>query len=160
MYRLVSSPYADCFYELEDAGALNPSNDAALHLVFLPRINDSLDKFKLGWNNHKISTENNLSPLQLYTAYAQGSNLFEDDDVDQEMYGRDLVQEDDDGDDENELDTNEVTVPCTSIPLSPASVEQLSHTINPVADCNDFGKQFYFDTVELLYSLMLNDQLI
>lgn len=74
MYRLVSSSYAECFSELEDMGALNPTNEAdtfALHYVFLPRINASLHKFQLGWNNHQLSTENNLSPLQLYTAYAR-----------------------------------------------------------------------------------------
>lgn len=161
VYRLVSSSYAHCFHQLEDMGALNPSNEAdmfALHFVFLPRINNSLDTFKLGWNNHQLSTENNLSPLQLYTAYAQGSHLFDDHSVDGEMYGRE--DNEDERDDENELDINEVVVPNTHIPLSTSSIERLSNSINPLSACNDFGKQFYLDTVNLLYTLMLNDGLI
>lgn len=71
------------------------------------------------------------------------------------MYGRDLTFEDDD-----EVDEGQIIVPQTCIPLSSDSIEQLSLTINPLADCDDFGKQFYLDTVELLYTLMLNDELI
>ena len=86
VYRSVSSSYV-CEY----AGALNPQNDAdlfALHYVFLPRINSSLAKFSSAWNNHPLSTENNLTSLQIYTAYSQGSQLF-DEVIDPELYGYD-----------------------------------------------------------------------
>ena len=39
-----------------------------LHYVFLPRINHSLSVFKDAWNCHPLSTERNLSPLQLWMA--------------------------------------------------------------------------------------------
>ena len=80
----------------------------------------SLHKFQFGWNNHQLSTENNLSPLQLYyTAYAQGSHLFEDE-IHQEMYGRDLTLEEDDDDDE--VDKGQIIVPQT---CSLGSIEQV-----------------------------------
>ena len=80
VYTSVSSSYVQLFQQLEQAGVLNPENEAdlfALHHVFVPRINSSLNKFSSAWNNHRLSTENNLTPLQLYTAYAQGSELFD-----------------------------------------------------------------------------------
>ena len=70
------------FYHLEEHGGdLNPTNDADLfvfHYVFLPRINSSLATFASAWNNHLLSTENNLTPLQIYTAYSKGSELFDE----------------------------------------------------------------------------------
>ena len=124
VYRSVSSSYAALFYDLECAGALNVDNDAdffALHYVFLPRINSSLPKFTSAWNNHPLSTENNLTPLQIYTAYSQGSELF-DKYIDPNVYGRDLdaTYTNNDGDEDS------VVVPDTDIPLRQSSMDQLS----------------------------------
>ena len=61
-------------------GAINPQNKAdlfCLHYIFVPRINASLKDFQSAWNSHPLSTENNKSPLQLYTAYSLGSALFD-----------------------------------------------------------------------------------
>ena len=38
-----------------------------LKYVFLPRINASLEKFMLAWNSHPVSSEGNLTPMQLWT---------------------------------------------------------------------------------------------
>ena len=38
--------------------------------VFRPRISDDLNKWRLGWNNHGIRTENYQSPLQLFISGA------------------------------------------------------------------------------------------
>lgn len=49
MYSSVSSSYVALFTELEELGALNPANDSdmyALHFVFIPRINASLQGFR------------------------------------------------------------------------------------------------------------------
>lgn len=61
--------YYHLFYALENDGLLNPNSEIdlfCLHYVYLPRISDSLCKFMEGWNAHPISTENNLSPNQLW----------------------------------------------------------------------------------------------
>lgn len=89
VYRSVLSSYAEVFTELECDGALHPDNESdmyALHYVFLSQINASLAAFHIAWNNHSLSTETNMSPLQLYTAYSQGSSLF-DEDIDPLTYG-------------------------------------------------------------------------
>lgn len=44
----------------------NPVHLWSLHLVFLPRLNAALRSFVETWNNHKLSTQQNRSPYQLY----------------------------------------------------------------------------------------------
>ena len=54
---------------MEDSGLLDIDNEVhmyTLHYIFIPRINNSLDKFSNSRNNHGISTESNMSPLQLW----------------------------------------------------------------------------------------------
>ena len=179
VYQSVSSSYASVFYELERDGALNVDNDAdlfSLHYVFVPRINESLSAFQAAWNNHSVSTENNLSPLQLYTAYSQGSQLFEEtinpgheyDSMDNDVDGGENDDGDDsDGDDvgDDEFDgiddnDNTIIVPQVRIPLSTNSLEQLATSSNPLQNVEDFGKQLYLDTVHKLFTLMTNDGLI
>ena len=61
--------YHNLFHTLENEGFLDMDDEIhlfCLHYVFLKRINRSLQVFKEGWNNHPLSSENNLSPLQLW----------------------------------------------------------------------------------------------
>ena len=56
-------------YELEHQGLLDPSSDTdlfCLHYVYVPRINQLLQEFVSAHNHHSVSTENNLTPLQLF----------------------------------------------------------------------------------------------
>ena len=39
----------------------------ALHYVFIPRINRSLEQFHLMWNNHGLRTEHGQTPNQILT---------------------------------------------------------------------------------------------
>ena len=159
VYRLVSSSYVDVFTELESAGILNVDNDAdmyALHHVYVPRINASLDAFRSSWNNHSLSTETNMSPLQLYTAYSQGSSLF-DETVDPLTYRIDSSESQYSSDAE---DAERVIVPQIEIPLSPYSLQQLHEEIDELQQCDDFGKQIYINTLHALYHLMISDDLI
>ena len=90
-----------------------------------------------------------MTPLQIYTAYYQGSQLF-DEVIDPTLYGYDP-------DEPHSTDEEQsVIVPPTNIPLSQSSVDQLNVAINPMQDCNDFGKQLYLDTVQQLFTLMSN----
>ena len=57
------------FYNLKQQGMLDPSNDTdlyCLHYVYTPRLNRTLLEFIAAHNNHKVSTEENLSPLQMF----------------------------------------------------------------------------------------------
>ena len=54
---------------MEDQTILNVDNDMhvfCLYYVFLPRINQALNQFQAAWNQHPLSSCNNLSPVQLW----------------------------------------------------------------------------------------------
>ena len=56
---------------MEDQAILNVDNDIhvfCLHYVFLTRINEALNQFQAAWNQHPLSSCNNLSPVQLWIA--------------------------------------------------------------------------------------------
>lgn len=85
--RLWRDLYTGCtyvFYQLfchmEECSLLDPSNEVhifALHFVYLPRINRHLRIFSSGHNNGPISTERNMTPVQLWVnglMQIQGSN--------------------------------------------------------------------------------------
>lgn len=58
------------FYAMEDEGLLDPVDEVdlfALHFVFLPRINQQLESFRAAYCRHKLRTEHNRTPLQLWT---------------------------------------------------------------------------------------------
>lgn len=60
--------YGYIFYAYERRGLLDIENAihlAALHFVYIPRINAVLSALKRCHNHHPIRTEHNLSPLQL-----------------------------------------------------------------------------------------------
>src|SRR5437763_5956082 len=61
--------YTTIFLYLEEMHGLDITNNVylfCLHYVFLPRINQDLLQWKASWNNHKIRTENQQTPMQLY----------------------------------------------------------------------------------------------
>ena len=69
VYRCVVGVYHQLFYFLEESGRLNPLSEIdlyCLHLVYLPKINEALATFVDGWNRHSLSSEHNLTPLQLF----------------------------------------------------------------------------------------------
>ena len=57
------------FRNLEEVGVLNVDDSTdlfALHFVYIPLINQSLGCFVDGWCHHRIRTESNKTPLQLW----------------------------------------------------------------------------------------------
>ncbi|KAF3837182.1 hypothetical protein F7725_004646 [Dissostichus mawsoni] len=60
------------FFNLEREGLLNPDCEVhlyALHWCFVPHIQKHLQFFQRGWNCHRLRTEGNRSPLQLWTRH-------------------------------------------------------------------------------------------
>ena len=60
---------AHTFQDMEIMGILDPLDDHHLfciHHVFIPRINRSLEEFVLQMNNRPVSTEHNMSPMQMW----------------------------------------------------------------------------------------------
>ncbi|CAB1328728.1 unnamed protein product, partial [Coregonus sp. 'balchen'] len=78
MWRDVYEHALDLFYQiftsLEDQETLNPDNEVhlfALHRIFLPLVQQSLDSFRDAWNFHGLRTERNQSPQQLWRSYRE-----------------------------------------------------------------------------------------
>jgi len=58
-----------CSRELEAEQNLSADSEVdlfALHYVFMPLLRQEVEKFVESWNNHKLRTEHNLTPLQLF----------------------------------------------------------------------------------------------
>ena len=69
VYYACTFKYYWLFRYMEDIHILDSSNDIhlfCLHMVYIPLINHHLTEFVQGWNNHKLSTERNKTPLQLW----------------------------------------------------------------------------------------------
>eukprot|EP01036_Dinobryon_divergens_P036548 gene36548-47615_t len=67
--------YIDLFYSFENDGMdlSNLLDIYTLQYLFLPRINEDLQQFMSMWNNHKLSSENSRTPLQLLLHYHANS---------------------------------------------------------------------------------------
>ncbi len=69
VYSSCTHLFHDLFCYLEEEYLLNPENEIhvfALHYVYWTRINQALQQFSDAWNNHSLSSEHNLSPIQLW----------------------------------------------------------------------------------------------
>ena len=65
---IVCCRFINIFSYLESL-VLDPTDEIhlfALHFVFMPLINEALDELCASWNCHSLSTENNLTPRQLW----------------------------------------------------------------------------------------------
>ena len=130
----------------------------ALQYVYLPRINQSLQVFREGWNYHRIRTEHNLSPHQLFVQGAlqlQRSQLHALDFFDHvdAMYGIEL--------EESEInipsdDEYTVYIPPNSFQLTEEVLLQLQATVNPLAESHNFAIELY---LEVLHFISIHVQL-
>lgn len=69
VYSQVISSFYEEFYRLEDERILDPNNNThrfILQNLYLPEINAKLQIFLNAWNNHRIRTEHNKTPSQLW----------------------------------------------------------------------------------------------
>ena len=61
--------FYNVFYDMENQYLLNIDDHVhlfCLHYIYLPRINRALQEFTEAWNNHPLSSCNNMSPVQLW----------------------------------------------------------------------------------------------
>ena len=82
VHRCVVSIFSEIFYSLESEGLLDPLNETdlyCLNFIFLPRLHKCLAELCEGWNQHKLSSEGNLSLSQLFFEgkdYTRGFKIF------------------------------------------------------------------------------------
>ncbi|XP_048576635.1 uncharacterized protein LOC125559006 [Nematostella vectensis] len=149
MRDMVTEYFRKLFFFLEDEDILCPDNDIdlfALHYIFLPRINFNLEKFKNSWNNHKLSTENQKTPNQLYllgmlrlfgSDYIAVKDFFEDNTIDEDTYG---IYEPDPGVAEEMQDDEieRVVVPAVSLQVGEACWNELQ-SVDPLQQDHNHG---------------------
>jgi len=145
---------------MEENFLLDPVNEVhlyALHFVYLPRINRSIEEFILQWNNHPVRTENSLSPLQMWMQgvynYAHSSQpavqMLLGPRIDPESYG---VSDDDP---DPELQTNNhVEVPRSSIELSDSDKAVLEFAIDPLTDDGNHEIDMFLMAVHMITHFM------
>ena len=149
--------YSTVFNFLEEIGSLNLDNNVyifCLHYVFLPRINQNLTKWKLAWNKHKISTESNLTPEQLYIKgmIACGFCGMEDSNINLDEYGIDF-----DGPRPTENNDNTVIVDELRNILTQQQMILLQSRVNPLEnDDEGYGINIYNKTVQVVADILRN----
>ena len=135
-YRCVLSTFHQLFHSLEDDHVLDPTSESDLfylHSVYLPKINNALKSFAEGWNNHGITTENNKTPMQLYTCGV----LFGSTDI---SLPNDVSLDDESYD----LDAPSVVLPETVNPLGAHHTAGLDTLLNHTRD-SDSSADFNID---------------
>jgi len=135
--------YYNLFYDMEDYGYLDPSSELdifCLQYIFIPRINYHLDIWREGWIHHKLSTERNQTPMQLFIS---GSiNMINDGDFegDVDEYGIDW-----NGPLPDNVDEGTIEVPESDLSLTEDLLQQLQLSVNPLQECDDFGLNLYLN---------------
>ncbi len=67
--RVIASRFLNIFLYLEHVQILDVDDEIdllALHLTYMPIINEAINQFVSEWNNHPLSTQSNYSPRQLW----------------------------------------------------------------------------------------------
>ena len=155
LHQGVTLLYYRLFYYLEECGILDPINERqvyALHYIYVPRINRSIEEFRQSWNHHRIRTAQHKTPYQLFTAgcmILQQSQLTAFDffsDVDA-SYGVD--PEGPEPDDED----GTVIVPRLNFQLQPEDYQQLTIMINPLSHSANYGIDLYEQVIQFINTL-------
>lgn len=156
LHQSVTKMYYRLFYFLENQLLLDPLNELhlfALHYVYVPRINRSIEMFQEAWNHHSLRTERNSSPHQLYTAgilrlqqaNLQARDFFDDVDGDYGIEENFAVSQN--------AGTG-VNVPESRLHVGVEAHELLQSQINPLTESENFGIELYESAVQLLQTIL------
>ena len=145
------SKYYCAFWYMEDNGYLDISNEIhlyALHLVFVPRINKTLELFCAGWDNHQIRTARNLTPNRMWVTGQISYHPDNDLSIVPDDYGIDfegpVVIE----------DGNVINVPEIPSLLSNEQVEDISKDVDILGDSESFGIDKYVTVLERIENII------
>lgn len=145
--RCVSSSFIGIFNALEAENMLDPLNEVdifCLHFIFLPRINKHLADFEGSWNHHPLSTEGNMSPLQLFveglSQIESVTHLSTQTAPPSASSGSSLPPQEPDS---VQVPSNKF-IPCAQL------CAELNLSMDPMAKCTDFGKEFYCKAVQIV----------
>lgn len=151
--RVVSFHYVNLFNFMEEHGVLDSLNELhlfCLHFIYLPRIQRAVREFRDQWNNHGLSTERGLTPLQLWqrgivnNAGSHNPSLNGICDVDSELIIDDSMPV-------AQLQTNNnVVVPSVISNINDTTMAYLHQTFDPFADDENHGIDLFSSLVSFL----------
>lgn len=152
--RVVVRPYSNLFYYMENCGILNPLDDThlfALHFTYLPRINKSLNEFRLQYIHHPMRTANNRSPFQQgvleFSSHTGSRSILQDEVPAPEMFG---IDEEAPWPDLQVDDEDTITVVSPRNPLQPQQFEMLGDSIDPNYDDQQHGVTVYENVLQFV----------
>jgi len=158
--------YYETFHHMEVHGVLDPEDDVdvwILHYVYQPRFNRALVEFQLTWNNHKVRTEGNQTPRQLFTgglqtAIRNGSlNMEEDSEQIQSRLNELTDQLGGVRVGAYGIDTdNHVEITSPDQPLTDAEFVHLQSLVDPLEQSPDHGVSTYLRARHIVYGLLHN----
>ncbi|XP_062844579.1 uncharacterized protein LOC134325053 [Trichomycterus rosablanca] len=147
LWVAVTSIYHDVLHYLEEEGFLSIAS--VVHLfcckyVFLPRLQDDLDTFCNGWDNHPIRTESQMTPNQLWVLGRTHHPVPRPDiteainipNIDWENSGLPCD------------DHSSIIVPDTECSLTDGQMTALRDAVNQRAESQSFGCDIYIAAVQ------------
>lgn len=119
-------------------------------------INRALESFKRSWNNHKLSSEGNFTPQQLYirgmferfgTDDPAVQDVIDTQPIAETQYGVDL-----DGPSPENRSNNNVQVTEVTCPISDAQRTQLGELIRSLQPCPNHGISLYLAAKDFVHN--------
>ena len=140
--RVSSAYYKDLFQFMEESEILDAQDELdlyALHYVYLPAIQSSLNEFVNQWNHHRLRTMHSTSPLALWYSGIIEIGVTDVNIGDTTLYGID--PDGPVGDIETE---NMVVVPESLFDLTENQISEINRLVpDPLSDDSNHGVQHY-----------------
>lgn len=150
--RVSSSYYKDLFQFMEESELLDAHDEIdlyALHHVYIPAIQASLNEFVNQWNHHGLRTMRSMSPLALWR-----SELNETDLTDVNIDNVNLYGIDPDGAVGDIETDNMVVVPENSVELTEDHVNEIRRLVpEPLSDDGNHGIHHYLTVRQYLQNI-------
>ena len=149
IFASVIGKYYCVMWFLESSGYLcieNALDIAVLHLVFLPRLNNSLLVWETMWENHSIRTERNKTPNQLWLLGSLNYNPNEDGSMVDTHYGIDY---------EGPIPSTTDAVATVQISaLSSAQINAITTAVDIEGPSDSFGIDKFIEVFNIAKSIL------
>ena len=140
---------------MEDMGLLDLLNEAhlfSLHFVYIPRINRALQHFTSQWNSHPVSSEHQLSPLQIFASGILENMHSGYSGVESILHPNEILLYGFDPDGPIPLDDEDyqVSIPAVNVHLTPQQLDILGVSCHPLNDDGEHGRTQYLRCIDIL----------
>lgn len=153
VFRCVCHLYYYLFYGMESTGILNaddPVHLFTLHMVFIPRINKALSDFMEAFNHHKVRTERNWSPYQMWiNGMMHDDNPLSQGQLDEQPSDMELYGYDPQGPSPTESD-NHVVVEAVDLGVNDVLESFVFERVDVQKQSSEMGIDIYIEALELV----------